>query len=118
MAMAGSGMIPAFAISIGRIGNFNHTGRFYSVAANRIAPFYSLPPNKKCLFNFVVSNKICTFATKSKYMEKELFRTIIAESQEYIGRIHLVQRPLYLEEYGSTAYIIVFSLMTWWFGTK
>ena len=21
-------------------------------------------------------------------------------------------------EYGSTAYIIVFSLMTWWFGTK
>ena len=69
-------------------------------------------------FNFVVSNKIRTFATKSKYMEKELFRTIIAESQEYIGRIHLVQRPLYLEEYGSTAYIIVFSLMTWWFGTK
>lgn len=51
-------------------------------------------------------------------MEKKLFRTIIAESQEYIGRIHLVQRPLYLEEYGSTAYIIVFSLMTWWFGTK
>lgn len=51
-------------------------------------------------------------------MEKELFRTIIAESQEYIGRIHLVQRLLYLEEYGSTAYIIVFSLMTWWFGTK
>lgn len=69
-------------------------------------------------FNFVVSNKIRTFAPKSKYMEKELFRTIIAESQEYIGRIHLVQRPLYLEEYGSTAYIIVFSLMTWWFGTK
>lgn len=34
-------------------------------------------------------------------MEKELFRTIIAESQEYIGRIHLVQRPLYLEEYGN-----------------
>ena len=24
MAMAGSGMIPAIAISIGRIGNFNH----------------------------------------------------------------------------------------------
>ena len=47
-------------------------------------------------FNFVVSNKIRTFATKSKYMEKELFRTIIAESQEYIGRIHLVQRPLNL----------------------
>lgn len=27
MAMAGSGMISAIAISIGRIGNFNHTGR-------------------------------------------------------------------------------------------
>lgn len=50
MAMAGSGMIPAIAISIGRIGNFNHTGRFYSVAANRITAFYSLPPNKKYLF--------------------------------------------------------------------
>ena len=50
MAMAGSGMIPAIAISIGRIGNFNHTGRFYSVAANRITAFYSLPPNKKNTF--------------------------------------------------------------------
>ena len=85
MAMAGSGMIPAIAISIGRIGNFNHTGRFYSVAANRITAFYSLPPNKKIPFNFVVSNKIRTFATKSKYMEKELFRAIIAESQEHRG---------------------------------
>ena len=56
-------------------------------------------------FNFVVSNKIRTFATKSKYMEKELFRTIIAESQEYIGRIHLVQRPLYLEEYGNYVFV-------------
>ena len=27
MAMAGSGMIPDIAISIRRIGNFNHTGR-------------------------------------------------------------------------------------------
>ena len=56
-------------------------------------------------FNFVVSNKIRTFATKSKYMEKELFRTIIAESQEYIGRIHLVQRPLNLEEYGNYVFV-------------
>ncbi len=38
-------------------------------------------------------------------MEKELFRTIIAESQEYIGRIHLVQRPLYLEEYGNYVFV-------------
>ena len=50
-------------------------------------------PNKKYRFYFAVSNKICTFATKSKYMEKELFRAIIAENQEYIGRIPLVQRP-------------------------
>ena len=56
-------------------------------------------------FIFVVSNKIRTFATKSKYMEKELFRTIIAESQEYIGRIHLVQRPLNLEEYGNYVFV-------------
>ena len=48
-------------------------------------------------FYFAVSNKICNFAAKSKYMEKELFRTIIAENQEYIGRIPLVQRPLDLE---------------------
>lgn len=33
-------------------------------------------------FNFVVSNKIRTFATKSKYMEKELFRTIITYEDE------------------------------------
>ncbi len=38
-------------------------------------------------------------------MEKELFRTIIAESQEYIGRIHLVQRPLDLEEYGNYVFV-------------
>ena len=57
------------------------------------------------LFYFVVSNKICTFAAKSKYMEKELFRTIIAENQEYIGRIPLVQRPLDLEEYGNYVFV-------------
>ena len=56
-------------------------------------------------FYFVVSNKICTFAAKSKYMEKELFRTIIAENQEYIGRIPLVQRPLDLEEYGYYVFV-------------
>ena len=66
---------------------------------------YSLPPNKKCCFYFVVSNKICTFAAKSKYMEKELFRAIIAENQEYIGRIPLIQRPLDLEEYGNYVFV-------------
>ena len=49
---------------------------------------------KNTVFYFVVSNTICTFAAKSKYMEKDLFRAIIAENQEYIGRIPLVQRPL------------------------
>ena len=38
-------------------------------------------------------------------MEKELFRAIIAENQEYIGRIPFVQRPLDLEEHGN--YVIV-----------
>lgn len=45
------------------------------------------------------------FCRKSKYMEKELFRTIIAENQEYIGRIPLVQRPLDLEEYGNYVFV-------------
>ena len=66
---------------------------------------YSLLPNKKCYFYFVVSNKFCTFAAKSKYMKKELFRAIIAENQEYIGRIPLVQRPLDLEEYGNYVFV-------------
>ena len=64
--------------------------RFYSLPPNKIKHYYSVAANKKMLFYFVVSNKICTFAAKSKYMEKELFRTIIAENQEYIGRIPLV----------------------------
>ena len=38
-------------------------------------------------------------------MEKELFRAIIAENQEYIGRITLVQRPLDLEEYGNYVFV-------------
>ena len=38
-------------------------------------------------------------------MEKELFRAIIAENQEYIGRIPLVQRPLDLEEYGNYVFV-------------
>ena len=41
---------------------------------------YSLSPNKKCCFYFVVSNKIRTFAAKSKYMEKELFRAVSSET--------------------------------------
>ncbi len=38
-------------------------------------------------------------------MEKELFRTIIAENQEYISGIPLVQRPLTLEEYGNYVFV-------------
>ena len=53
----------------------------------------------------MVSNRICTFAAKSKYMEKELFRAIIAENQEYIGRIPLVQRPIDIEEYGNYVFV-------------
>ena len=64
--------------------------RFYSASAKRNNTFYSLLPNNKYPFYFVVSNRICTFAAKRKYMEKELFRAIIAENQEYIGRIPLV----------------------------
>ncbi len=38
-------------------------------------------------------------------MEKELFRTIISENQEYIGNIPLVERPLELEEYGNYVFV-------------
>lgn len=38
-------------------------------------------------------------------MEKELFRTIISENQEYIGSIPLVKRPLELEEYGNYVFV-------------
>ena len=38
-------------------------------------------------------------------MEKELFRAIIAENQEYIGRIPLVQRPIDIEEYGNYVFV-------------
>ncbi len=40
-------------------------------------------------------------------MEKDLFRTIIAENQEYIGSIPLVQRPLKLEKYGNYVFVRV-----------
>ena len=79
--------------------------RFYSASAKRNKTFYSSLPNKKYHFYFVVSNRICTFAAKSKYMEKELFRAIIAENQEYIGRIPLVQRPIDIEEYGNYVFV-------------
>lgn len=38
-------------------------------------------------------------------MDKELFRTIISENQEYIGNIPLVERPLELEEYGNYVFV-------------
>ena len=50
--------------------------RFYSLPPNKIKHYYSVAANKKMPFYFVVSNIICTFAAKSKYMEKELFRTM------------------------------------------
>lgn len=38
-------------------------------------------------------------------MDIELFRTIIAENQEYIGDISLIERPLALEENGSYVFV-------------
>ncbi len=37
----------------------------------------------------------------------ELFRTIISENQEYIGDIHLVKRPVALEENGNYVFASV-----------
>ena len=42
---------------------------------------------------------------KKQSMDKEIFRTIISENQEYIGSIPLVERPLYLEEYGNYVFV-------------
>lgn len=38
-------------------------------------------------------------------MDKELFRAIISESQEYIGKISLVERSLQLEENGNYVFV-------------
>lgn len=38
-------------------------------------------------------------------MDIELFRTIISENQEYIGDIHLVKRPVILEENGNYVFV-------------
>lgn len=38
-------------------------------------------------------------------MDKELFRTIISENQEYIGNIQLVERPLDLEVNGNYVFV-------------
>ena len=38
-------------------------------------------------------------------MDKEMFRTIISENQEYIGSIPLVERPLDLEEHGNYVFV-------------
>ncbi len=38
-------------------------------------------------------------------MDKELFRSIIIESQEYIGNIRLIERPLNLEENGNYVFV-------------
>ena len=38
-------------------------------------------------------------------MEKELFRSIISENQEYIGRISLVERSFQLEENGNYVFV-------------
>ena len=38
-------------------------------------------------------------------MNKELFRAIISENQEFIGSIPLVERPLHLEESGNYVFV-------------
>lgn len=38
-------------------------------------------------------------------MDKELFRAIISENQEYIGNIQLVERPLNIEENGNYVFV-------------
>lgn len=38
-------------------------------------------------------------------MDKELFRAIISENQEYIGSIQLVERPLNIEENGNYVFV-------------
>lgn len=38
-------------------------------------------------------------------MDKELFRSIISENQEYIGNIPLIERPLNLEEHGNYVFV-------------
>ena len=38
-------------------------------------------------------------------MDKELFRVIISENQEYIGNIPLIERPLDLEESGNYVFV-------------
>ena len=38
-------------------------------------------------------------------MDKEIFRTIISEHQEYIGIIPLVERPRDLEEYVNYVFV-------------
>ena len=42
---------------------------------------------------------------KKQSMDKEMFRTIISENQEYIGSIPLVERPLDLEEHGNYVFV-------------
>ena len=38
-------------------------------------------------------------------MDKELFRSIISENQEYIEKISLVERSFHLEEYGNYVFV-------------
>lgn len=38
-------------------------------------------------------------------MDKELFRLIISENQEFIGNIQLVERPLFLEDKGNYVFV-------------
>ena len=42
---------------------------------------------------------------KQSNMNKELFRAIISENQEFIGNIPLVERPLHLEESGNYVFV-------------
>lgn len=42
---------------------------------------------------------------KKQSMDKEMFRTIISENQEYIGSIPLVECPLDLEDHGNYVFV-------------
>lgn len=38
-------------------------------------------------------------------MDKDLFRSIISENQDFIGNVPLVKRPIFLEEHGNYVFV-------------
>lgn len=56
--------------------------------------------------DFILCHRIKIISLQKKQsMDKEMFRTIISENQEYIGSIPLVERPLDLEEHGNYVFV-------------